>query len=280
MYEEIKPDGRWGLQPSSKGGALCSIDAAMPRVLILSSHVAASPVGGSAQVVALARRDIDSILVPTVLLGRHPGLGAPGGGAVPIEMFAGMLHGVAASGALDHVDAVITGYFASPDQVAAAATTIDAVRAANPATRIVVDPIMGDFPKGLYVQEDVAVLIAADLVPRADLVAPNAWELARLTGEPIPNPRSAVHALGRPILVSSIDCGADIGVVYADGREAWLASHRRIDHAPNGSGDRLTALFTAALILGSAPAEALRDAVSAVAQGIMGSTEVQLQALA
>jgi len=252
----------------------------MPRVLILSSHVAASPVGGSAQVVALARRGIDAVLVPTVLFGRHPGLGAPGGGPVPIETFEDMLRGVQAAGALEGLDALITGYFASADQVAAAARTIDAVRGANPAARIVVDPIMGDHPKGLYVREEVALMIAADLVPRADLVAPNAWELAWLTGEPIPDPLTAVHALGRPVLVSSIDRGADIGAVYADGREAWLASHRRIDNAPNGTGDRLTALFTAALILGSSPGEALREAVSAVAADIMGPTEVRLESLA
>ena len=252
----------------------------MPCVLILSSHVAASPVGGSAQVVALARRGIETVLIPTVLFGRHPGLGPPGGGAVPIETFEDMLRGVQASGALEGLDAVISGYFASADQVAAAARTIDAVRAANPAARIVVDPIMGDHPKGLYVREEVALMIAADLVPRADLVAPNAWELARLLGAPITDPLGAARALGRPVLVSSIDRGADIAVLYADGREAWLASHRRIDNAPNGTGDRLTALFTAALLLGACPNEALREAVAAVAVDVMGPTEVRLEALA
>jgi len=252
----------------------------MPRVLILSSHVAASPVGGSAQVVALARRGIDTVLVPTVLFGRHPGLGPPGGGPVPIETFEGMLRGVRASGALEGIDAVITGYFASADQVAAAARTIDAVRATNRGARIVVDPIMGDHPKGLYVREEVALLIAADLVPRADLVTPNAWELERLAGAPITDPLTAGRALGRPILVSSIDRDEDIAVLYADSHEAWLASHRRIDNAPNGSGDRLTALFTAALILGGSRSEALREAVSAVAADVLGPTEVRMEAIA
>ena len=252
----------------------------MPRVLILSSHVAASPVGGSAQVVALARRGVDAVLVPTVLFGRHPGLGAPGGGPVPIETFEDMLRGVQAAGALEGLDALITGYFASADQVAAAARTIDAVRGANPAARIVVDPIMGDHPKGLYVREETALLIAADLVPRADLVAPNAWELERLVGGPITDPLGAAHALGRPVLVSSVDRDGDIAVLYVDGQEAWLASHRRIGNAPNGTGDRLTALFTAALLLGASPSEALREAVTAVAEGVMGPTEVRLEALA
>jgi pyridoxine kinase len=59
----------------------------MPLVLILSSHVAASPVGGGAQAAALARLGIETALVPTVLFGRHPGLGPPGGGPVPQEVF-------------------------------------------------------------------------------------------------------------------------------------------------------------------------------------------------
>jgi pyridoxine kinase len=252
----------------------------MPHILILSSHVAASPVGGSAQVTALAQRGIDTVFVPTVLYGRHPGLGSPGGGAVPIGMFEEMLRGVRAAGALEDVGAVITGYFANAEQVAAAAKTIDAVRATNEAVRIVVDPVMGDYPKGLYVREDVALMIAADLVPRADLVAPNAWELAWLTGKPIPDPLIAAHALGRPVLVSSIDCGPDIGVVYADGHEAWLASHRRIDSAPNGAGDRLTAVFTAAVLQGRSSRDALREAVTVVAESLMGPTKVHVEALA
>jgi pyridoxine kinase len=177
------------------------------------------------------------------------------------------------------MDAVVTGYFAAADQVAAAARAIDAVRAANPAARIIVDPIMGDHPKGLYVPEEVALMIAADLVPRADLVAPNAWELARLNGVADGDPLGAARALGRPVLVSSVAVGEEIGVLYADGREAWLASHRRLDEAPHGTGDRLIALFTAALLRGETPRAALEQAVQDVATEIMGPTEVRLEAL-
>jgi pyridoxine kinase len=241
----------------------------MPAILILSSHVAASPVGGSAQVAALARMGIEAALVPTVLFGRHPGLGAPGGGAVSDSIFEGMLEGVAATGLFSRLDAVITGYFASPGQVAAAARAIEAARAASPGVRVVVDPIMGDYPKGLYVREDVALAIAADLIPRADLVAPNAWELARLGGR---------AKLGRPVIASSIDVEGGIGVLYANDREAWLAVHGRLGEAPNGAGDLLTARFTGALTLGLAPREALMNAVEAVAASIGVPGPVRLEA--
>ena len=40
---------------------------------------------------------IDPMVVPTVLFGRHPGWGAPGGAHVPIEAFEGMLDGIEAN---------------------------------------------------------------------------------------------------------------------------------------------------------------------------------------
>ena len=246
----------------------------MASVLILSSHVATSDVGGGAQVVALARAGIETVFAPTVLFGRHPGLGAPGGGAVEAAVFAGMLEGIAAAGVLTALDAVITGYFASAEQVAVAARTIDAARAARPGVRIIVDPIMGDHGKGLYVEETVAQALAVGLVPQADLLAPNAWELARLTTRPVGDPPSALAAariLGRPVLVSSVDVDDDIGVAYVDRDEAWLAVHRRAPDVPHGAGDVLIALFTSALVRGASRAEALETAVGQIARRFAGS---------
>ena len=246
----------------------------MTATLILSSHVATSDVGGSAQVVALARAGIQTVFVPTVLFGRHPGLGAPGGGAVDAAVFAGMLEGVAAAGVLTDLDAVITGYFTSAEQVAIAARTLDAARAASPGVRIIVDPIMGDYGKGLYVEETVAKALVVGLVSRADLLAPNAWELAWLTTRPVGDPPSALAAarlLGRPVLVSSVDVDGDIGVAYVDQDEAWLAVHRRAQDGAHGAGDVLIALFTGALVQGANKAEALETAVGQIARRFAGS---------
>jgi pyridoxine kinase len=253
-------------------------------ILILSSFVASSPVGGGVQALALARLEVESVLAPTVLLGRHPGLGPPGGGPVDAAMFESVLAGIEANGVFAEAEAVICGYFADAAQVAIAARTIDAVRAARPAAMIVVDPIMGDSGSGLYVKPEVALALAADLVPRADLVAPNAWELGRLTGVVVTSPAEALAAareLGRPALVSSIPVSRAIGVMWTDGEEAWLAAHARADVDPKGAGDLLIALFTAALLGGATPAEALETAVGDAAGGVLGrDVEISLEALA
>jgi pyridoxine kinase len=242
-------------------------------ILIISSFVAASPVGGGAQVTALAGLDIRSALAPTVLLGRHPGLGPPGGGPVDAGVLAGVLEGIEAAGVFGNLDAVITGYFADATQVEIAAAAIDRVLAVRPAALVVVDPIMGDTPKGLYVSAAVAQALAEHLVPRAGLLAPNAWELQRLTGHVVVDPRTALEAaqaIGRPVLVSSIPLDRRVGVLWTDGAQAWLASHRLAPSAPNGTGDLLTALFTAALLDGAAGPDALETAVSDVAAMALG----------
>jgi pyridoxine kinase len=257
----------------------------MARVLILSSYVAASRVGGGAQALALARLGLEPILVPTVLFGRHPGHGPPGGAAVDAATFEAVLGGVEAQGLYGGIDAVITGYFPTPEQVEAAVRTLDRVRAAAPSAQVVVDPVMGDEESGLYVREAVAEAVAARLAPRADVIAPNAWELSRLSGTPVADAASAAlaaRAFGRPTLVSSIRQAGQIGAVWADAGEAWLALHPAAATAPKGTGDLLTALFVAARLGGFSGPDALGLAVGGVADAVdeaAGLDELPLTAL-
>lgn len=235
-----------------------------PVALILSSLVAGSGVGGGLQAAELARRGFRTALVPTVLFGRHPGLGPPGGGPVPDALFAGQVEGLVASGLADRADLVITGYLATVGQVEAVARLLDAVATRRPEALILVDPILGDEGRGLYVPEEVADALPRQLVPRAGLLAPNAWELARLSGAAIADPASALagaQRLGRPVLVSSVPVGQDIGVLWSDGQDAWLASHPLRSRAPRGTGDLLAALFGAGLALGGTPREVLVSSV-------------------
>jgi pyridoxine kinase len=159
------------------------------------------------------------------------------------------------------------------------------VKSAAPAARIIVDPIMGDEDKGLYVDQAVAEAIAVSLVPCADIVAPNAWELARLTGLPVSGLKEALaaaHALGRPTLVSSVRVGDELGVVFAQGPQAWIARHARVPAAPRGTGDLLAAVFAAGLIQLGNPLEALAVAVGATAEAVRiaaGAEELPLAAL-
>ncbi len=255
-------------------------------VLVLSSLVSGSRVGGAVSVSALQARGIDTMHVPTVLLGRHPGWGDPGGGAIADDLFSGALGGIEANGLFALTDAVLTGYFATPGQVRRAAEAIDAIRAVQTRTAhnvcayapepvVVVDPIIGDHGR-LYVPDAVAEAIRDELVPRADLVTPNAFELGWLTGLPVRNAGEALtaaKALGKPVLASSIENNDEIGVLYADAHGALGITHERLAKAPHGTGDLLTAGFLAERLTGAEPKMALDTAATAIWDTLLKARE-------
>jgi pyridoxine kinase len=254
----------------------------MPLALILSSYVAGSRVGGMVQALALAQFRIDPVLVPTVIYGRHPGWGPPGGAAVDPKTFKAVIDGVAAQGLLNLSDVILTGYFASAEQVWIAAETIDRAKAADreganrPKLTVIVDPIMGDAETGLYVKEEVAEAIALDLVPRADVITPNLWELGRISGRKATTAREALQiarTLDRGVLVTSVPGGKDeIGLLYVDRQTSTLAVHKRLEGVPRGTGDLVTGLFAAALIEGQPPYQA----VFRTAQGVAEAAEAAI----
>jgi len=246
----------------------------MSLALILSSHVAATRIGGGVQQLVLSRLGLDPVLVPTVLLGRSPALGATPY-PTPPEAFARLLADVEEDGAFAAADLVITGHFSSAAQVESAAAAVARVRLAAPGVRVVVDPIMGDAPKGLYVKADVAQAVAERLVPLADWITPNAWELERLTGVPVVDVASTLAAARRlpvSVLATSVPGAAgEIGLLCVHGAAAVFYAHARADHAANGTGDLVAAVFGAGLVEGlqvqAAAAWAARAVIKAVAAG-------------
>ncbi len=251
----------------------------MPLVLVISSYVAASRVGGGIAPYVLAPLKVDPVHIPTCLFGRHPGWGPPGGAPVEADVMAKMLEGAEANGLYSLVDAVVTGHFSRPDQVAVAAQAIDRIRAAPRRKEhstspekpiIIVDPVMGDEGPGLYIKLDTATALLTDLVPRADILSPNLWEFARLTGADISALRTpedvsrAAQAKGGRWLISSAPTTAGIGGLQVDDNGALLAETPRIaGKVPNGTGDMLTLRFAAGLVSGFGEEGSLADATGA-----------------
>lgn len=255
---------------------------AVPLALIISSFVAASRIGGGAQQYVLAAHKIDPVLAPTVMFGRSPAKGGQGEVTTP-DVLSRVLADIEADAIFGLVDLIITGHFSSPAQVDIAAGVLERVRAANRdgayADRpvVVVDPVMGDEPKGLYVKPEVAEVIAARLAPQADWITPNLWELGYLTGRTLTDAagaRDAARALGRPALVTSVPAGGgEIGLLYVTADEAVLFTHKRLERAPNGTGDLVTASFGAGLVEGLGPLAAAERAARAAAETVQATME-------
>ena len=244
-------------------------------ILTLNSHVAYGYVGNSAAVFALRRLGLSTWPVHTVELSNHPGYGAYTGRIVPAAEIRELVDGLAAREVLGRCTAVLSGYLGAADQGDEVLRAVAAVRAARPAATYVLDPVMGDAGPGLYVAPDIVTFFRDHAVPTADVVTPNAFELATLTGMPVTDVSAALTAARalmergpRRVVATSLDLDRDtLGVLAAtaDG-DAWLARVPRLVFPipPNGAGDLLSALLTAHLSGGESLPTALGRAVDAV----------------
>ncbi|MBK1697143.1 pyridoxal kinase PdxY [Rhodovibrio salinarum] len=243
-------------------------------VLCLNSHVVYGYVGNDAGSFCLRRLGVETWQVDTVALSNHPGYGDLTGRVVPAAELRALVDGVAARGVLEQTDALLSGYLGAAEQAAVVAHAGRTLRAANPQALVIADPVMGDAEPGLYVGQDIAEALAREVVPNADVVTPNAFELGWLTGRAVAgweDALSAARALIQTgpglVIVTSIPTSDDsLGLLAVTAERAWALGVPRLDFpvAPNGAGDALAGLITAHLVRGSSYAQALGAAGNAI----------------
>ena len=249
----------------------------MARILAISSQVARGHVGLSIIVPALQALGHEVIALPTVIMSNHPGHIHAAGVPQPPPLLALMLDALKANGWITGIDAVLTGYLPSPEHVAFAAHAIRQVHSAN-TKRIMVlcDPVLGDDPKGLYIDARAACAIRDQLIPLADVATPNRFELSYLSGLDIRSARDAItHHLEAPAtFVTSVPSdrpGELINTMYAIGDIGFARVPER-PSTPHGTGDLFSALLLSALIEPTNHEAALSFATAGVDAVLAAST--------
>ncbi len=261
------------------------LEQVMARILAISSYVAYGHVGLSAIVPALQAMDHEVIAVPSVVLSSHYGYEQVGGFDVPVEGMIGVLDGLKANRWLMDVDAVITGFLPSLEHVEVVARGLARLGEVSSDVIYLCDPVLGDDPGGLYVGEDLAASIRDQLVPLADIVTPNRFELSWLTGQEVGEPdqaKAAAQTLGPDLITvtTSVPCGeALIANVLVDGGQAATAETAELKSVPHGTGDLFAALLLGHLMSGRSRSQALANAtagVSVVIEASLGCEELRL----
>ena len=241
-----------------------------PTVLTISSHVAAGPVGNAAIVPGLLALGVTPVGVSTVLLSNHPGHGKPEGLVIPAETLKAMLDRIESLHFTGKDMVVLTGYFANAQQVEVVADFITN----HPHTYYLCDPVIGD-DDALYVKEDVAAAIRDRLVPLANGLCPNVFELGWLTGLKVPNldaaREAAVRFPDKDVIVTSIPDGiALITSAIRDGNAVDITSPR-LDDVPHGTGDLLSGLIAGRIAQGATPQSSLEGCITIVERVIAAS---------
>jgi pyridoxine kinase len=250
------------------------------NVLSIQSGVVYGRVGNRAAVPVLERLGHDVWPVDTVAFSNHPAHGTFRGRVVPAAEVADLVEGLAVRGVLGRCDAVLSGYLGDPGTAAVIADAVTRVREQNSAALYCCDPVIGEVGRGVYVRAGIPEAFRDRLVPLADILTPNPFELELLTGTTpgtLGAARDAARALlgpggpegGGPDLVVATGLRLTEAprelVVLATARDTtWMIRHPRRAVRVWGTGDAFAALFLGAYLGRRDPKAALEHAVAAL----------------
>lgn len=244
-------------------------------VLSIQSAVAYGHVGNSAAVFPLQRLGVEVMPVYTVNFSNHTGYGAWRGPLIAPADVAEVLTGIEERGAFADVDVVLSGYQGSEGIAEVIIDAVARVKAANPAAIYACDPVMGNAKSGCFVAPAIPELLRERVVPVADLITPNQFELGYLTGTEPDTLESTLasadlaRAMGpRTVLVTSVEQPGrpegTIEMLAVTDAGAWIVQTPLIPMKANGSGDVTAALFSSHFSSTGDAAQALERTASSV----------------
>tara|TARA_B100000408_G_scaffold79156_1_gene60422 strand:- start:680 stop:1543 length:864 start_codon:yes stop_codon:yes gene_type:complete len=245
------------------------------KILSIQSAVAYGHVGNSAAVFPLQRIGVEVLPVYTVNFSNHTGYGAWRGPLISPDDVRDVILGIEERGAFGDIDVVLSGYQGGEGIADVILDTVTRVKAANPSAIYACDPVMGNARSGCFVAPAIPVLLRERVVPAADIITPNQFELGFLTGTQPDDLDSTLAAADaaremgpRTVLVTSVerpDSPQDtIEMLAVTDDGAWIVQTPRIPMKANGSGDVTAALFTAHLNRSDDAADALARTTSSV----------------
>jgi len=245
------------------------------NILSLQSHVAYGHVGNSAAVFPLQRIGVEVWPVDTVQFSNHTGYGRWRGRVFSGATIRLVVEGIEERGVLGECDGVLSGYLGSSDTGEAVLDAVTRVKSANPAARYCCDPVIGDVGRGVFVRKQIPQFFKERLLPVADVVTPNQFELDYLAGRTTATTGDlaaaidAMHDCGpRVVLVTSVhtedtpeEC---VDLVVSDGIDRCRVRTPLLPIVVNGAGDTIAALFLAHHLMTGSAAEATSLAGSSV----------------
>lgn len=251
------------------------------RILSIQSSVSYGHVGNSAAVFPLQRIGVEVMPIYTVCFSNHTGYGSWRGPMLTGNDVREIVAGIEERGGLAGVDAVLSGYQGGDDIGDAILDAVARVKQHSPDAIYACDPVLGNAKSGCHVAPEVQDLVRDRVVPAADLITPNQFELGFITGTNPTTLESTLESVERArdlgphtVLVTSVERPerAEDGIMemlaVTGGRgadaEAWLIETPRLPLKANGSGDVTAALFTAHLLSTGNAGEALERTTSSV----------------
>ncbi len=258
----------------------------MSAIIAISSYVARGAVGLRLVVPLLESRGFDVWGLPTIILANRPDLDPSHAGREGAIDLSPRLETFLRPDLLTGVGGIVTGYFAHADQVDTVARFVRNLKAANPEVHYLCDPVLGDDNPGLYVDPQVGGRVRDALVPLADSITPNRFELAWLSGGAVAT-RSDIAAAASRIKVAEVVVTSALRspsrltnmLVSSEGTRAKEVAY--LDAVPKGTGDAFSAIYLAARLTEKDAPHALQEAtrtMEAITRASVGQVSLDMRA--
>lgn len=242
----------------------------LPLVISIQSQVAYGHVGNAAAALPMRACGVEVVEVATTLLSNHPHYHTMRGRILDADLVADILTGLLERGLGTRAAVILSGFMGRAETAAAVAGFVRQVRAVNPRLVYACDPVMGDSDLGFFADVPLRAAFRAELVPLADVILPNAFELQTLSGLPITGPETVSEAravLDRPAVVATSvpvpSRPTRLATVTSTARGCATVEVNRLPVRPAGTGDLLAGLVAARLAQGT-------DLEAAVARAVAG----------
>lgn len=151
------------------------------NIISLQSAVAYGHVGNSAAVFPMQRLGHEVWPVHTVNFSNHTEYPTWRGPVLGAENVREILRGM--EFAFPQVDLFVSGYLGTAEMAEVVHDAVVAIKKTNPQARYVCDPVIGNAEVGSFVSDDIPDVYTDTLIPLADAITPNQWELELLTGQ-------------------------------------------------------------------------------------------------
>ena len=251
-------------------------------ILSIQSAVMHGAVGNEAAMPIYQHLQQPAERLDTVRLAAHPGYGTTTLSLTPPQELDGLLSDYRRMANFQSLAAVQTGYFGHHSQIDPVAEFICASQSAHTNLIYLLDPVLGDGGR-LYVDQAIYEAMREQLLPLADIITPNQFELGLLTDSLIETETGAIEA-ARSLLGERLQTVFVTGVPTIDGQIAdimvtteaeTLIKTQKQAAGVSGSGDVLSAFFLSAVLNGTTMTQAAEAASYKTAQ-ILSRAETQL----
>ncbi|XP_014479960.1 PREDICTED: pyridoxal kinase [Dinoponera quadriceps] len=226
--------------------------AKTPRILSIQSHVVSGYVGNKSATFPLQLLGFEVDAINSVQLSNHTGYKVVEGQILDDKNLDDLVDGLTQNN-LDKYTYLLTGYVGSASFLKRISLLVTTLKRKYPNLIYVCDPVMGDNGK-MYVPESLKKIYKEEIIPLADVLTPNQFELELLTDKKITsmselqNALKELHQIGpQTIAVSSTELNSKLTAVVSATKDDTLIKMDipKIPATFTGSGDLFAALFLA-----------------------------------